>query len=254
MIVGPSDIADVLADPVAKQFVRRFVGARELIQGLDRWCIWMPVLNSSAVEASKILSERIDAVRAYRDDPAKDRSVYADRSAPYRFHRVKPRDSTYLCIPRVVSENRKYFTSARLPSEVIASDAVFTTPDVDGFLFGLISSSAFMVWQKTIGGRLESRLRFSNTIVWNNFPLNAATGPERSAVIEAGRKIVAARENYPGLSLADLYDPRKMPLNLQEAHDALDAVVDPLFGLTGEPSEERRQQCLFDRYAELTGQ
>jgi hypothetical protein len=202
---------------------------------------------------SDFLRARLDGVRKMR---AGSRAATTRDFAkyPHLFRQYGQPQGHFLCIPRVVSENRNYFTASRYDADVIASDAVFAAPDEDGFLFGLISSSMFITWQKTIGGRLESRPRFSSTIVWNNLPLKSATVGQREEVIEAGRKIVAARENYPNLSLADLYDPRKMPLELQEAHDALDAVVDPLFGLTGEPSVESRQQCLFDRYAELTGQ
>ena len=254
LILDKEQFASFSEDPIALPFLRSFVGAKELVNGLERWCIWMPVRDEFALNNSELLRERVDAVANYRDDPRKDKGVYADRHYAHRFHRVKDRAASYLCIPRVVSENRNYFTTARFGPEVIASDAVFTAPDEDGFLFGLISSSMFITWQKTIGGRLKSDYRFSSTIVWNNFPLRAVTTEQLRTVVDASKAILAARENHPGLSLAQLYDPKKMPTDLQEAHDRLDEVVDPLFGLDGEPSEERRQQCLFDRYAELTGQ
>ncbi|BCW57850.1 DNA methyltransferase [Arthrobacter sp. StoSoilB20] len=254
LIVDKEQVALFKQDPIAAPFLRSFVGSKELVQNRERWCIWMPVRDEFALHNSDILRERIEAVAQYRDDPRKDKGVYADRHNAHRFHRVKDRTASYLCIPRVVSENRKYFTAARFGPEVIASDAVFTAPDEDGFLFGLISSSMFIAWQKSIGGRLKSDYRFSSTIVWNNFPLKSVTSEDRQAVIDAGNLVLAAREEHPGLSLAQLYDPKKMPTNLQQAHEHLDEVVDPLFGLDDEPSEERRQQCLFDRYAELTGQ
>lgn len=252
-ILKQGDRDEALRDELGASYLRRFIGAEELVNNKERWCLWMVDAAADEIDASHLLKSRCDAVRDLRL-ASKRATTQRLASTPHLFGEIRQPRVPYLCIPRVVSEARQYVTAARLAPEVIASDAVFTAPDADGFLFGLISSSMFITWQKTIGGRLKSDYRFSSTIVWNNFPLRTATRTQRAAVIEAGQKIVAARENYPRLSLADLYDPRKMPLDLQEAHDALDAVVDPLFGLTGEPSEERRQQCLFDRYAELTGQ
>ena len=253
LILDEVDALALGSDPAIRSYVRPFKGADELLSGRRRWCLWLQAAPPGQLSEFPAIQRRLDAVREMREkssDPATRQA--AER--PHLFQYNRQPDVPYLCIPRVVSGGRKYFTTARFDSDVIANDAVFTAPDDDGFLFGLISSLMFITWQKTIGGRLKSDYRFSNTIVWNNFPLRSATETQRAAVIEAGQKIVAARANYPSLSLADLYDPRMMPLDLQEAHDALDAIVDPLFGLTGEPSEQRRQQCLFDRYAELTGQ
>lgn len=253
LILDAQTRTEALNDPIAAQFVRPYCGAEELTKGFQRWCLWMKGSSLEDLMSSPFLAPRLERVRLARaNSDAASTRAYA--KFPHLFRQYGQPSERYLCIPRVVSGTRKYFTTARFEADVIANDAVFTAPDKDGFLFGLISSSMFITWQKTIGGRLKSDYRFSSTIVWNNFPLISATTSDRTAVIEAGQKVVAARENFPDLSLADLYDPRNMPFDLQEAHDALDAVVDPLFGLTAESSEERRQQCLFERYAKLTGQ
>lgn len=253
LILDADSLVAANSDPIAAQYVRKYVGSEELLNNKDRWCLWMKDAKVEDLVRSDFISSRLHSIQTIRSASSAS-STRAFARTPHLFCQDGQPSGSYLCIPRVVSGNRPYFLTARFAASVIASDAVFTAPDEDGFLFGLISSSMFITWQKTIGGRLKSDYRFSSTIVWNNLPLRNVSTGERTAVIEAGQKVFAARENYPGLSLADLYDPRKMPLALQEAHDALDAVVDPLFGLTGEPSEERRQQCLFDRYAELTGQ
>lgn len=111
----------------------------------------------------------------------------------------------------------------------------------------------FMTWQATVGGRLKSDLRFSNTIVWNNLPLPDLDGPKRSDIIAAGQTVEVARDLYPGRTLADLYRPEAMPAELREAHRALDAGVDKAFGAqTGSPSLVDRQHLLFQRYEQLT--
>src|SRR5680860_1021592 len=114
------------------------------------------------------------------------------------------RDS-YLGIPRHVSESRNYFTVVRFDPSVICGDANFTALDPDGYLFGVISSSMFISWQRAVGGRLKSDLRFSNTIVWNNLPLPPVTPAARQQIAEAGRTVQVSRASRPSLTLAQQY-------------------------------------------------
>jgi len=174
-------------------------------------------------------------------------------ATPHLFGQRPPeRTLPFLCIPSVVSEKRFYFTAAWLPADTIVSNAAFTAADPDGLLFALISSSMFMVWQRTVGGRLKSDLRFSNTIVWNNFPLPESSLQKRSSIIEAGKDVLEARFNHPSLSLAQMYEPSSMPSDLFNAHVALDEAVDGAFGLNGrDVAEEERQSVLFHAYARL---
>ena len=155
-------------------------------------------------------------------------------------------------MPRVVSEHRRYFTVAHLPATTIASDQVFKADDPDGYLFAIASSSMFITWQKTVGGRLESRLRFSNTIVWNNLPLPPVDKAARQRIIAAGHDVLAARALHPERSLAEHYNPLAMDPQLLRAHDKLDAAVDRAFGAKRScTNEKERQGILFTRYAEL---
>src|SRR5680860_795660 len=138
------------------------------------------------------------------------------------------RDS-YLGIPRHVSESRNYFTVVRFDPSVICGDANFTALDPDGYLFGVISSSMFISWQRAVGGRLKSDLRFSNTIVWNNLPLPPVTPAARQKIIASGPGVLDARAQHPERSLADHYNPLAMDPALVAAHRKLDAVVDKAF-------------------------
>jgi hypothetical protein len=157
-------------------------------------------------------------------------------------------------IPRVVSETRKFYTAAHLTPDVIAGDKVYTAIDPDGFLFAMISSSMFITWQKAIGGRLESRLNFSNTVVWNNFPLPEVEEKLRAQIIQEGKKVLEARKLHPDRSLADHYNPLAMSEELLKAHAALDRLVDKAFGAPRKlATEEQRLELLFSNYAELTG-
>lgn len=253
LTVDLHDYPSFANDQIASKYLRKYVGSEQLLKGGDRWCIWLLEAKSGDWSSNPLLRSRFEKVAEFRQ--ASDASSTREFAQyPHRFRQIGQPSVPYLCIPRVVSGNRKYFTTARFGPEVIASDAVFTAPDEDGFLFALISSSMFITWQKSIGGRLKSDYRFSSTIVWNNFPLHAVTQEQRESAILAGAAVLAARENHPNMSLAKLYDPERMPADLKNAHDALDLIVDPLFGVLKDATESDRQVALFERYAELTGQ
>lgn len=151
-----------------------------------------------------------------------------------------------------MSETRPYFTAARFSKDVIVSNLAFWASDEDGLLFSLVSSSMFMAWQRTVGGRLKSDLRFSNTLTWNTFPVPELSAKQREAIIKAGKKVLEARELHPERSLAEHYSPLAMAPELVKAHDALDREVDKAFGAPRKLTNERqRLELLFSSYQRL---
>src|SRR5699024_3536398 len=156
-------------------------------------------------------------------------------------------------IPRHFSATRHFATVAHFDSDVISGDANFTAEDPSGFLFGIISSSMFIAWQRVVGGRIKSDLRFSATVVWNNLPLPEVTEKQRDQVIAGGQAVLKARGLHPERSLAQHYAPLAMDPALLKAHRSLDVAVDKAFGARRVcKSEQERQRVLFERYAELT--
>lgn len=243
-------------DPIAMKYVRNFIGAKELINGTDRWCLWMADddFAPSDVHNSSVLQDHITRCKNWREQQTPTGDAYKLKSTPHLF-RPGPRPAgPYLAIPRHVSERRRYFTAQLFTQGEICADANFQVADEGGLLFALISSSMFMAWQQTIGGRLESRLRFSNTLTWNTFPVPPLSEAARSAVIAAGQRVLAARARHPERSLAIAYDPVVMDPALVEAHDGLDLEVDRAFGASHTLSEEKqRLELLFSAYAKLLG-
>lgn len=140
-----------------------------------------------------------------------------------------------------------------MSEDIIASNTLYTTEDEDGFLFGILSSSMFMAWIRVVGGRLESRLRFSKSVVHNTFPLPPAPPvTQRKAVADAGIGVLEARALYPTSSLADLYNPLATPNPLVRAHEVLDRAVDALFAPRRQfRSDADRLALLFERYEDL---
>ncbi|MEU3476519.1 DNA methyltransferase [Rhodococcus sp. NPDC006774] len=253
LLVSANQYDSVSADPIASKFIRRFVGAKELIHDRMRWCLWLVDATNAEVERSPVLRERVAAVaemRTVSTDPATNKAA----SRPELFQYIRQPGSEYLAIPAHVSELRRFFPAARFPQDVICGNANFLAADEDGFILGILSSSMFIAWMRAIGGRIKSDLRFSNTFTYNTFPMPEVTDGQRIEIVKGSADIILAREAHPGKSLAQLYDPTAMPADLIEAHHALDEAIDKVFGLDEMHTEAGRQKILFERYASLTRQ
>lgn len=254
LIVEVDEYDEVAADSIAAKYLRPFRMGRELVRGLDRWCLWMADddFDPSDLQRSKILKERTEAVRLKRLE-SKKRATQESARTPHLFQENRQPATSYVGIPAVVSSARSYYTAMRLDAGVIAGNKLYVASDPDGFLFSLISSSMFITWQKAVGGRLKSDLNFANTLTWNTFPVPDLDDKNRSKIIEAGKKVLAARELHPERSLAEHYNPLAMAPALLKAHDALDRAVDKAFGAKKKLSNERqRLELLFENYQELT--
>jgi hypothetical protein len=252
LIVDPDDHADVMRDPIASRYIRPYIGARELLHGHHRYCFWLVDATDDDLEASPVLRERMQGVRAFRR-ASKAASTRNAADSPQLFRQISQPNAPYLCIPRHVSESRPYFLAARFGPEVVTSDANFLALDEDGFMFSVISSTAFLTWQRTVGGRLKSDLRFNKLLTWNTFPLPHVDHPSRTTIVEAGAAVLSARDRQRESSLADMYDPATISSDLLVAHVALDEEVDRLFDLeTSDATVLDRQDTLFSRYADLT--
>lgn len=250
--VSTDDYHLFMTDPVAKKYVRPFVGAQELLHNEKRWCLWMVDLDPSDLSKSPLLKSRIEWVKASR---LKTTRAATNKLAatPHLFGEIRQPETPYICIPRHVQEDRPYFLTQHFEPEVIAGDANFTADDPEGLLFALISSSMFMTWQRTVGGRIKSDLRFASTMTWNTFPVPDLTPEARTTIVEAGKAVLEARSLHPDQSLANSYNPLAMDPALVRAHNALDRVVDKAFGAPRKlTTDEQRLEILFDNYAKLT--
>lgn len=255
LTVEPADEAAVRDDPIAARYLRPYVGGRELINNITRWCLWLEDATPGDIAASPVLRSRVQAVRDARLDDKVTRAETRDLArTPHLFGERRQPKGPYLGLPQAFARSREYATAARLDQEVIASIKLFTAPDEDGFLFAIVSSSMFMVWQRTVGQRTpNNQYSLSASVVWNNLPLPPVGRETRQRVIAAGQTVLRARELRPGLSLADAYSPLSMDPALVRAHDALDAEVDKMFGARGRLRTEReRQALLFAKFAELS--
>jgi len=253
-IEDPREMQRLSHDPIVSKYVRLFLGGEELINGTERWCLWLENVDAKDLQASQELRGRVEQVRILRTN-SKRLATKKAAQTPHLFGEIRQPVDNYLGIPQTFSNSRRYATVARLESTVIASIKLFTANDPDGYLFAVISSSMFHAWQFAIGGRIKSDPSFSNTIVWNNFPLPPVDEKTRLAIINAGRGVIEARLLNPNRSLAEHYNPLTMDPALVKAHDVLDREVDRAFGATRKLKNERqRQALLFENYTRLTAE
>lgn len=238
-------------DPIAMKYVRKFVGAKELLHGTDRWCLWLEDATPTDIQDSAEIRQRLLGVKQFRLKSSKRPTREAARY-PGLFTEIRQPKNDYTAIPSHVGENRPYWLVQHFSSDVIASNANFVVEDPDGLQFALISSSMFITWQRTVGGRLKSDLRFANTLTWNTFPVPELDEKTRQRIIKAGKKVLDTRALHPERSLAEHYNPLAMAPELIKAHDALDREVDKAFGAPRKLTTERqRQELLFANYEKL---
>lgn len=253
LIVGPDEFPE--KDSVAVKYLRPYFGSKELVHGLKRWVIWAPGgLDTGDLARSAFLRKRFEEVRNARLE-SRNPDTIALAEQPYRwFHNAQP-EGPYIGIPAQVSETRRWYTVAHLGPDTIASNTLYTADDPDGFLFGVLSSSMFMAWIRSIGGAIKSDLRYSKSIVHNTFPLPAEiTDLRRAAVIQAGQGLLDARAAHPGATLADLYEPLATPPDVVAAHARVDKAVDAIFDPRKRRwSQDDRVELLLDLYVAAIG-
>jgi hypothetical protein len=254
LTVYPEEHEEVMADPIAARYVKKYVGARELLHDEQRYCLWLAGAEVEEVRTSLLLRRRVEGVRAFRA-ASRAASTREAASKPHLFQQIAQPSTSYLCIPAHVPQSRSHFLVARLGPDVVTSNANFLTADADGFIFAIISSTMFITWQRAVGRRIRSDLRFDKLLIWNTFPLPPTGTEARRRIIAAGEGVLEVRQRQPGVSLADLYAPITMSDELINAHEALDSEVDQLFGLTSQhPAELERRVVLCAGYREMTVQ
>ena len=236
----------------ADLYIRPFLGAEEYINGKDRYCLWLKNADPSHLHQSKEVMRRIDAVRQARMRSGRAGTRHM-AEYPSLFAEDRQPVTPYMIVPRVSSERRRYVPMGLLSPDVIASDAVQIIPNATLYHFGVLESNVHMAWMRAVGGRLESRYRYSKDIVYNNFPWPNPTDAQKAMIEQTAQAILDARALYPDSSLADLYDELTMPPELRRAHQANDRAVMLAYGFDVKTTTETLCVAqLFELYRILT--
>jgi hypothetical protein len=240
--------AFIASEPNAAKWIRPFIGGGDFINGKQRWCLWLTKISPSELKAMPTVMERVDAVRRMRL-ASKAAATRKKADTPTLFAQIAQPDSSFIAVPEVSSERRKYIPMAFLEPNTIVSNTMQLVPEATRYHFGILTSVMHMTWVSVTCGRMKSDFRYSNTIVYNNFPWpQAPTESQKQAVEQAAQGVLDARAAHPGTSLADLYDPRTMPPDLVKAHAALDKAVDKCYRPQPFPSDAKRVEFLFELY------
>jgi hypothetical protein len=234
-----------------KKFIRRFVGADELIKGNLRYCIW--VTSSASEEAGKIreLSRRFAAVEVNRA-ASSGSQARSGIDTPYRFVFRPHKNGISIASPKVSSERREYLTSSIFNGETILSDLVRVIYDAPLWALAVLVSKLHIVWAKTVCGQLETRLRYSHTLAWNTFPIPRLTEKNKADLTRCAEDILLAREVHFPATIADLYDSDAMPTNLRVAHERNDEVLERIYIGRRFKNDTERLEKLFALYTEMT--
>lgn len=238
--------------PESSWCIKKFVGSAEFINDTPRSCIW--VSNAREYEKASlnhILRSRFEKVREVRSRSSK-LATRNKAATPWKFDEARYKNTSSIIVPRHSSANRRYIPMGFLDSSVVISDAAFGVYHAEPWVFALLTSAMHMAWTRSVGGRINRDYRYSNTIVYNNFPVPSLTDALKEQLTVAALRVLDVREYHCEKTLAELYDPDLMPADLRQAHCEVDALVDSLYSKKTYETDEQRLSDLFAMYEAMT--
>ena len=229
LIIENDEYADFIAkEPQAIPYIKKLIGAAEFINNKPRWCLWLVGVTPAELRRMPLVLERVEACKKDRENaPDAGRRKLAER--PTQFRETNNPD-TYIVVPAVSSERRRYVPIGFIDKNTIATNLVITIPNAKIYHFGILTSNVHMAWMRAVCGRLKSDYRYSKDVVYNNFPWPTPTDEQKVKIEETAQAILDARALYPDSSLADLYDETTMPPELRKAHQQNDKAVMRAYG------------------------
>lgn len=250
LILTPQEKDEFIAkEPKAQKWIKHFVGAQEYLRNKQRYCLWLVGIGPRELNEMPLVKRRVEMCKQNRLQGAPDRIKLAQ--TPWLF-REQQNPQSYMIVPLVSSYNREYIPIGYLDGDYIPSNRVTIIPDATKYELGVLESSTHMAWMRTVTGRMEIDFNYSKKIVYNCFPWPEVDNEQKQKISETAQAILDARKLYPDSSLADLYDPTTMPVELRKAHEANDKAVLKAYGLKPNATEEEIVQHLFEMYEKLT--
>lgn len=251
--INENDIEDIkIKEPKSVEYIKPFIGAQEFLNGQKKYCFWFENVNPKDWNLMPLALQKVKLVEKLRSSSSRE----ATRKLalfPSLFGEVRQPKSNYILIPRHSSENRKYIPFGYLSEDNIVGDTCLSVEQVTLFHFGILHSIMHFVWIKTTCGRIKSDFRYSNEIVYNNYPWpENPSEKQMKAIEEKAQNVLDVRASFPSSSLADLYNPLTMPPALVKAHNELDKAVDDAYSKQAFTSEAKRMEFLFELYEKYT--
>ena len=246
----------LLKEPSARPYVKRLVGSTEFINNKKRWCLWLVGISPSELRKMPMVLQRVEACKEDREkSPDAGRRKLAE--TPTLFREIN-NPVSFILVPKVSSEKRRYVPMGFLDNNTISTDLNFIIPEATMYHFAILTSNIHMAWMRAVCGRMKSDYRYSANIVYNNFPWPTPTEEQKQKIEQTAQAILDARALYPDSSLADLYDELTMPPELRKAHHQNDIAVMQAYGFTkGSEAYKSEAACvaeLMKRYQQLCTQ
>lgn len=242
----------LLNEPAAKKWIRPYSMGVEFIRKIPRYCLWLAGISPNELQKLPMIKHRVALCKEWRSNAVKTGDAYKLRDVPHLFRPCKQfKDTPYIAIPLVSSENREYVPMGFIYNGMIPGNNLFSVFDAELYHFGILTSNVHMDWMRAVGGRLKSDYRYSKDIVYNNFPWCNPTEAQRAKIEKTAQGILDARALYPDSSLADLYDVTTMPRELRKAHQANDRAVMEAYGFSKNLEESQIVAKLMKMYQEL---
>lgn len=241
----------IAVEPQVKKWIKKILGAAELLNGKERWCLWLVDATKEDLDAMPIVSQRIARVKELRIKAGHPAALKMSEK-PHMFIQVsQPKTGSYIMVPRVSSERRDYIPMGFFNSDTICSDANMFIPNGTLYEFGILASMMHNDWMRLVAGRLKSDYRYSSSVIYNTFPWPEVTDTQILKIESFAEDILMIREDFPEKTLAELYDPRKMPESLRNAHQDLDRAVEKLYREKPFKDAAERQSHLIACYESL---
>ena len=253
LIIEADDLEGFLIkEPKAARFIKRLIGSKEYINNLPRYCLWLKDASPTELRQMPAVMERMEGVRKMRENSS-DVATRRLADFPHLFRETN-NPETYIIVPSVSSERRRYVPMGFLTADTIPTNLVLIIPNATLYHYGILESNVHMAWMRAVCGRLKSDYRYSKDVVYNNFPWPNPTDEQKTKIEQTAQEILDARALYPDSSLADLYDELTMPVELRKAHQDNDRAVMEAYGFPVK-SSFTESQCvveLFKLYKEKT--
>jgi hypothetical protein len=234
----------------SNKYIKKFIGAAEFMRGIDKYCLWLTENNyKDAININEI-NNRILKVKTFRES-SKRKATNKLASKPYSFGEVRFEESESILIPQTGSERREYLPVGFFNEKYIISNAARVVYGAEPWLFGLLSSKMHIVWIKAVSGRLKMDVQYSNSLSYNTFPFPDIAQKQKEQINLHVFEVLEEREKHSGKTLAQLYDPNKMPKGLKEAHHQLDLAIERCYRLKPFESDTERLEYLFKEYEKM---
>ncbi|MCF6333506.1 MAG: N-6 DNA methylase [Draconibacterium sp.] len=251
LILSEIEKDDIISKfPNSKRYIRKYIGAKDFMNNVKRFCIWVKDDEYENANSISGFEKRFVNLRKFR---LASKKVATQRKAkkPYAFDETNLVRSNSIMVPQTGSERREYIPIGFLNLDYVISNAARVIYDAKPWLFGLLSSKMHITWVKAVAGRLKMDMQYSNTLCYNTFPFPPISTQRKNEITQATFRILEEREKHSDKTLAQLYDPDKMPDGLREAHRQNDEIIEKCYRSTPFKSDEERLEYLFKLYEKM---